>query len=643
MTYSKMKCIALLATMLFLTSGMCQVRLPRLVSDGMVLQRDAEVNVWGWATPGEKVAVEFRGKVYDATTDSAGKWSVSLAKQKHGGPFEMTIRATNQIVIRDIVVGDVWVCSGQSNMELMMMSVATRYKTEIDASENKFIRQFAVPRKYTFKGPLQDVANASWFSANPNTVLKFSAVAYFFAKDLYDRYKVPIGLINATLGGSRTESWMSEDALKQFPEYFNEYQQYKDSTFIAKIESDDRKRIGDWHRTAAQRDESYRHGWKTADSTPEDWKEIEVPQRWNDGELGQVNGVVWLRKEFEISKSMVAAEGKLHLGNIVDADSTFVNGVFVGATGNMYVPRTYTIPSNLLKPGKNSVTVRVVSTAGRGGFVRDKDYRLITQDDTISLQGMWRYRIGTKMEPLVGPTFIMWKPGGLYNGMIGPILPYTIKGVIWYQGESNVGKAMEHYTLFPALIKNWRDKWQQGDFPFLFVQLPNFNEAQNNPSESGWAMFRESQRHALSIPNTGMAVAIDVGEWNDIHPANKKDVGKRLAVAARPVAYDERGVSSGPMYKSMKVKGKKVILSFESIGGGLDARGGALKCFAIAGADGKFVWATAIVKNEVVEVWSENIEKPLAVRYAWADNPEGANLYNKEGLPASPFRTDDFK
>ena len=296
-----------------------------------------------------------------------------------------------------------------------------------------------------------------------------------------------------------------------------------------------------------------------------------------------------------------------------------------------------------MKEGKNTIVVRVISNIGNGGFVLDKPYTLIAGGDTIDLRGDWQYKLGAAMQPLASQTFIRWKPLGLYNAMISPLLNYRMKGVIWYQGESNAGKPIEYRKLFPALIQDWRNNWDEGDFPFLFVQLPNFMESQSQPSESNWALLREAQLKTLSLQNTGMAVTIDIGEWNDIHPLDKKDVGKRLALAAQRVAYyDSTVVYSGPIYHSMKIRGNKIILTFTNTGSGLIARGSKeLKCFAIAGKDKKFVWAKARIEHNTIIVWNTKIKNPKAVRYAWADNPEGANLFNKEGLPASPFRTDE--
>jgi len=288
------------------------------------------------------------------------------------------------------------------------------------------------------------------------------------------------------------------------------------------------------------------------------------------------------------------------------------------------------------------IVVRVRHYIGAGGFIPDKPYELTAGEQTIDLRGSWRCQLGAVMEPLLPQTFIQWKPMGLFNGMIAPLLDYVIKGVIWYQGEANTSNPMEYRALFPALISDWRDKWRLGDFPFLYVQLANYMAPSPRPMESKWAELRQAQLKTLSIPHTAMAVAIDIGEWNDIHPLNKKDVGERLALAARKIAYDEQLVHSGPIYKSRKVKKNKIIITFTHTGSGLIARGGGeLKGFAIAGTDKKFVWAQAEIEGDRVVVWNDSIPEPFVVKYAWADNPQDANLVNREGLPASPFRTDE--
>ncbi|RPI04113.1 MAG: sialate O-acetylesterase [Ignavibacteriae bacterium] len=639
----------LLVGLMFLVAlaAFSQVRLPKLLSDGMVLQRNTDIKIWGWAAPNEQVTVQFLKSTHYTSADSNGEWNVLLTRLAAGGPYTMQIIASNTITISDVMVGDVWLCSGQSNMELPMRRVSPIYQHEIASSENNAIRYFAVPQKYNFCIPQTDLEFGSWKKTNPENVLSFSAVAYFFAQELYETYHVPIGLINASLGGSPAESWISEDALQKFPLLNEELQKFKDSSAIRQIEESDNQRIHAWYDLSGKKDAGYKAGsksWKDPKFNSSKWPVMKIPGYWLSTKLGPVNGVVWFRKDIRIPSSWTGQPAKLNLGRIVDADSVFVNGVCVGSTGYQYPPRRYEIPARILKNGKNSLVVRVISNIGNGGFVPDKPYELIVKGKTKDLKGDWRYQLGAEMEPLAGQTFVRWKPTGLYNAMIHPLLNYTIKGAVWYQGESNAGRPIEYRELFPALIRNWRDKWNQGDFPFLFVQLPNFMEPTLQPSESNWALLREAQLKSLSSPKTGMAVAIDLGEWNDIHPLNKKDVGRRLALAAEKVAYDDaRIVFSGPIYESMKINGNNIELTFSNVGTGLVTKGkDELKYFSIAGADKKFIWAKAKLGFNKVVVWNDTLMNPVAVRYAWADNPEGANLYNKEGLPASPFRTDEW-
>ncbi|MEJ2494669.1 MAG: sialate O-acetylesterase [Ignavibacteriaceae bacterium] len=636
--------LAIIFIIVFSLASFGKVKLPKLISDGMILQRNTDVNIWGWADANENISVSFVGSTYNTIADNKGNWKVVLADLKPGGPYQMQI---NSITINNILVGDVWVCSGQSNMELPMRRVSWNYPSEIEHSENKYIRQFLVPDKYNFDEPQNDLSSGTWKSAFPENTPDFSATAYFFAKFLYEKYKVPIGLINSALGGSPVESWISGNALKKFPKYYNEAKLFRDSILIKTIEASDRARSNAWYTLLHKVDRGFKDPeniWYKTNLNTSDWSTMEVPGYWSEEtDLGQLNGVIWFRKKVEIPSSMAGKSAKLILGRIVDADSAFINGHFVGTVSYQYPPRRYDIPTGLLKAGENTIVVRVISNIGKGGFVPDKQYAVVTKDTSISLTGEWKYRLGAEMPPLESQTFIRWKPTGLYNAMIAPLLNYKIKGVIWYQGESNAERPKEYLSLFSTMIKDWRTNWNEGDFPFLFVQLPNFMETKSEPSESNWALLREAQLKTLSLPNAGMVVAIDIGEWNDIHPLDKKDVGYRFALAAEKLAYSDNIVYSGPIYKSMKIDGNKIILSFTHTGSGLIAKGdNKLKYFAIAGNNKKFVWANAKIENNKVVVWNDKVKNPVAVRYAWADNPDGANLYNKEGLPASPFRTDDF-
>lgn len=627
-------------------SVMAQVELPKLVSNGMVLQRDAEVRLWGWASPGEAVRINFKDQQYQATATENGDWEIRLKDLKAGGPYQMQIAASNQIVLDSVYIGDVWLCSGQSNMEIPMSRVAPLYEEEIASANNQYIRYFEVPKEYDLSKEREKISGGHWQETNRNNIDGFSAVSYFFGKNLYETYKVPIGLINSALGGSPVQAWLSEDALKNYPEYYEEAQRLGKPGVIDSLEKIDQDRIRGWYAEVNSGDAGNSNHWEQKDLEDSGWTEFVVPGYWNfDGKEKQ-NGVVWFRKKFEVSEAQAGQSAKLLLGRIVDADSVFVNGEFVGNTTYQYPPRRYEIPKDLLVQGENTISVKVLNERGRGGFVSDKPYEINFDDESkIELSGKWMHKAGFLTSPLQPQTFYRWKPEGLYNAMIHPIEKYHIKGVIWYQGESNTGDPEAYKTLFPDMIADWREKWgqQPEDFPFIFVQLANFMEAYDAPTDSNWARLREAQLETLQVPNTGMAVAIDVGEWNDIHPLNKKDVGDRLAQAAKNLAYGEEIVAGGPIFESYEVKGDSIEIHFKNVGDGLMAEDGELKEFAIAGKDQKFVWANARIEGDKIVVFSPKISNPVAVRYAWANNPENANLYNKEGLPASPFRTDDWE
>jgi sialate O-acetylesterase len=618
-----------------------QIKLPKLISNGMVLQRNSKVKLWGWASPNEKVKLLFSQKEYNTTANGNGRWTITLPPHPAGGPYNMTFSGSNTIQLKNILFGDVWICSGQSNMELTMERVKDQYPTFIAGPGNDQVRQFLVPDKYDFNRSREDLENGAWQPATGKNIPGFSAVAFFFANTLFEKYKVPIGLINTALGGSPAQAWISEDALKQFPACYDELQQFKDPSLISRIETKDSTIRSNWYGLLNSRDEGLQQGWSGSAVNDAGWQTFNIPGYWSDSQSANINGALWFRKTIDVPASMTGKPARLFLGRIVDADSVYVNGTFVGATGYQYPPRKYDVPAALLKEGKNMIAVRVISNAGKGGFVPDKPYMLTAGDQSIELSGPWKYRIGATMDSLPEQTFVRWKPAGLFNAMIAPLLNYAIKGAIWYQGEANTTKPREYQHLLTTLIKDWRSRWKQGDFPFIFVQLANFMSPDTIATESNWAELRQQQFNTLSTaPRTGMAVAIDLGEWNDIHPLNKQDVGKRLALQAMRLAYNNTIVASGPLYRSMKIKGDSIILQFTNTGSGLIAAGNkTLQHFSIAGRDRKFVKANAVIRGNEVIVWNKAITNPVTVRYAWANNPEGANLYNREGLPASPFET----
>jgi sialate O-acetylesterase len=623
-----------------------EIKLPRLISDGMVLQRNTPVKIWGWASPSEKVKVEFNQNSYSVITDSNGKWEITLPKMKAGGPYEMVLTGKNKIILHNILIGDVWLCSGQSNMELPMRRVSWVYPEDIARANNPMIRYFEVAKKYNFIKPQEDIQYGTWKSVSPAEVLSFSAIAYFFANEIYNKYKVPVGIINSSLGGSPIEAWLSEEVIRQFPQSYSEVLKCRDSNYIKSIEQSEREKVQKWYSELLSKDKGYRANGENLHAPTSDiksWEAFQIPGFLNL-QTDNINGSFWFRKDIVLSDSFAGKPAKLLLGRIVDADSVFVNGIFVGSTSYQYPPRRYDIPANVLKAGKNTIVVRLISNGGKGGFVPDKPYELVIDNKQIDLQGKWGFQIGTLMPPTPSQTSFQWKPTGLYNAMIAPLTNYKIKGIVWYQGESNINNARDYEKLLTSLIDDWRKKFNNTQLPFIYAQLPNFLEPDSLPSESDWALLREGQLKALKIPYTGMAVTIDLGEWNDIHPLRKKDVAFRLSLIAEKIAYGDTAiVETGPLYKSMKIENNRIIISFSHIGSGLVAKGDSiLKHFAIADSTGKFVWAKAIIENNKVIVWNDNIKNPVAVRYAWANNPANANLYNREGLPASPFRTDNY-
>lgn len=623
-----------------------QVRLPRLVRDSMVLQRDAKVKIWGWASAKEKVKISFQNKKYNTAADANGNWVIILSPMKAGGPYTMNIDATNHLTINNILIGDVWICSGQSNMVHQMELHSVRYADEIAQADYPEIRHFWIPTMTDLQGPHDDLPAGYWKSANPADVRQFSAVAYFFAKTIYERYHVPIGLINASVGGTPIEAWTSEEGLKEFPALQTTIQKNKDTAYVNNTNAlavPGSGRI----KGVIENDNGLKNPVKWFDTlyVPKGWHNINIPGYWEDQGIKDLDGVVWYRKEIDVPPSMTGIAAKIFLGRIVDADFLYINGKLTGNTAYQYPQRRYQLEAGLLKPGKNIIVIRVINNSGKGGFVPDKPYYLTAGGDTIDLKGYWQYKVGDVFIPqknINAGISLQNQPAALFNAMVAPLINYTIKGMLWYQGESNSRNAAEYEKLLPALIKDWRHLWQQGDVPFLYVQLPNYMETNYLPSESQWALIREGQLKTLSVSNTGMAVTIDLGEWNDVHPDNKKDVGVRLAFAAEKIAYGEKDiVYSGPVYQSSKTEGNKIIITFGNTGSGLiTIDDEELNQFAIAGADKKFVWANAKIEGGKVVVWNDDIQSPMYVRYAWADNPDGANLYNKEGLPASPFRTD---
>ncbi|NDV81935.1 sialate O-acetylesterase [Bacteroides sp. 51] len=501
-----------------------KVKLPALISDGMVLQREQNIRVWGSADAGESVTVNFLKKKYTTQADAAGNWQVALPPTKAGGPYTMTI---NELEIKNILIGDVYLCSGQSNMELPIYRVTDMFRAEVEAYTNPMIRHIKVPLSYNFHGPQADINPADWKELNPTDAMQFSALAYFFAKAMYEKNKIPVGLINSAVGGSPVEAWISKEGLKSFSKYLNESELYQSDELIASIRNTERLQSKRWNEVLYKNDAGLHEStkWFEAGYNDSDWQRVDLfDTSWNNNGVSPVNGSHWFRKDIEIPGNQAGKAAVLRLGCIVDADSVYVNGTFVGTVSYQYPPRIYKLPEGLLKAGKNTVTVRLISYGGRPHFVPEKPYKIVFDQSEISLEGEWKYRLGAQMPQGPGQTFFQYKPAGLYNAMIAPLQNYAIKGAIWYQGESNADRYNEYYDLLTAMIADCR-ALLNASFPIVIVELAEFGRP------DGWDTFRGVQKKvAEDTPGAAFAPAKDLGEWNDIHPLNKKDAGIRVAL-----------------------------------------------------------------------------------------------------------------
>ena len=524
-----------------------KVKLPALISDGMVLQREQPIKVWGTADAGESVQVKFLknatptgvkgGKLkvaYTVTADANGRWPLTLPAMKPGGPYILQV---NDIELKDILVGDVWLCSGQSNMELPVSRVTDMFRDEIAAYENTNIRQLKVPNIFNFHAPQADLPDyVAWKPLTQENVMNFSALAYFFAKAMYEKNSIPIGLINSSWGGTPVEAWISEEGLKEFPKYINEKRQYEDDAYLKSIKQTEGLNFYRWN-TSLYRGDAGLHEttpWYAANYNDKDWQTVDLfSTDWGSNGLNPINGSHWFRKKVEVPQEWNGKEATLRLGCIVDADSVYVNGTFVGTVSYQYPPRIYTIPAGVLKAGKNTVTIRLISNNGYPHFVKEKPYKIICGNEEVSLQGEWKYRLGASMPPAPGMMFFCYKPVCLYNAMIAPLQNYGIRGVLWYQGESNVDRRNEYAALLTAMIADWRSTFDKPELPFYIVELADFLSKDDVGGRQAWAEMRKEQaKVAETNRNTRLIRNSDLGEWNDIHPLDKKTLGQRAAESA---------------------------------------------------------------------------------------------------------------
>lgn len=636
--------IVLLTTFFYQSLSYAQITLPKVFGDSMVLQRDVAIPVWGNAVPGTTVVAQL-GKISAVTkADSKGKWMIRFPKFKAGGPYTLKIseqgKKDSDIELKGILIGDVWLASGQSNMEWQVQQ-SKDAQNEIAKANYPNIRFLFVEHDIKLT-PQSDIAAGQWKTCDTNNVKQFSAVAYYFARKIHKEQNVPIGIIQSTWGGTPVESWTSRDMLLSSP--ITKNTMLANDTLTTQHFANDSLNMTRFWDIVFHPQNNADKTIPSPDYNDASWSAVEMPRLVKDFGIGNYEGMMWMRKKILLPASFAGKDLLLNVGHPEMNYSLYFNGVEICKTiWNNNAKQFYTIPASIVKNGENTISLRIAMLWGGGGLNPPAENIYITDGNAkISLAGSWLYN--KDVEPAMPKIRnYHYYPSVLFNAMINPVIPYGIKGFIWYQGEANAGDAYSYRKLFPMMINDWRQRWHQDNLPFFYVQLANFKKTKELPSESEWAELREAQTMTLSLPNTAMACIIDIGDADDIHPTNKQEVGRRLALNVNKLVYKQNNIASGPLYKSFKKEGNQIRISFTNTGTGLSTKEGKeIKGFAIAGKDKKFYWADAVIKGDEVVVYCDKVAEPEAVRYAWDDNP-ACNLINKEGLPAIPFRTDTWK
>ena len=638
MKYTIRFAFTLLVSLFFFYSK-ANIHFSVLFADNMVLQRDKPCAIWGMADKGEKIMLSFNNNTYKAITDKSGRWKIILPAQAAGGPYDIVCKGANSITLHNVLFGDVWVCGGQSNMQFHVSELAQKEAQTRDNNSNIRIFTAGIRQDYV---PQDTLTGGKWKVATIETIQNFSAVGFFFGRYIQEHTGVPVGLISDNLGGTAVEEWMSNEAVHSFPQFDGYYNLYlAPGKSFQQINNGFEQHEAEWYPQYYSNDDpGLQQQWYKTSTDTSDWKPMMLPAYWEDAGLPGYDGSVWFKKTFDLPADYKHNGYHIVLGEIDDANAVWVNGSKIGEHyGNLNL-NEYNVPDSVLKPDHNDITVRVFDAGNKGGLYNFYWYS--------AFSGRWLYKPGSQLKtthitkPLVVNTDTYGSPAILYNANIAPLTGLSIKGVIWYQGEANAQRADEYKQLFPAMIQDWRRQFRQSDLPFLFVQLANWRAEDETPVNSDWAELREAQASALSLSNTGIASAIDIGEANDIHPKNKMEVGRRLALAAMKTVYGQDSTHTHPLYAGMKMVNDSIVIRTSDTILSND-KYGYLKGFAIAGKDSVFHWAQAYVRNNEVVLYSRDVSQPVAVRYAWSNNPGELNLYNRQGLPLLPFRTDNWK
>lgn len=631
--------ICLLFSVLFLAMSMpskAKVIMPSFFSDHMVLQRDQPIPLWGTAVPNETITIKFKDYEETIMADSDGQWRVSIPKQKAGGPYLLHV---NNLIIRDIYVGDVFLCSGQSNMELTVKRVMSKYQNEIESYENHIIRYSKTTYAYDFVSPRHDSGNI-WKICNQENICDYSALCYFFAKELQKEKGVAIGIINSSWGGTPIVAWSTKKSLKKIPSIKKsmEAELYTNPNYPDSIKEIEQISINQWYEL--QREKDIVSSLESDKLDNLEWKSVDIfSEKWsgNDGDIK--NGVYYFRNNITIPDSLSESDAILHVGTMKDADDTYLNRIHVGKTSYQYPPRIYSVPAGILKGGVNEIIIRLLSCQGRPLFIEGKPYQLEIGTNIFTLGADWQMFHSCTMPPQPQSTSFQNYPTGLYNAMIHPFKNFAIKGVIWYQGESDCGltASLNYERHLTSLISDWRKQWSRPDLPFVIVQLANFQKRSEQPMESGIANIREAQRKVCQMDKkVGLATAIDLGESNDIHPLNKKDLAHRCVLQFEKIAYGKNIIAEGPIPIRAKYSNRKEItIEFSREGGNLKENDD-ITGISVASADGKYQYVKAYSSDNSIIIPWDCSERPIHVKYAWQNNPP-STIYNTLGLPASSF------
>jgi len=643
-------------------NGFSQLKLAKIFGDNMILQRDEPTKIWGWASPNENISINLNNKSFSGKSNEKGYWIISLPSNKVGGPFSLKISSQSQkLTISNVYFGDVWFCSGQSNMNFRVSRSSSANK-EPSVANYPLIRQFDVPKESDLK-PRDNFNKGEWVVCSPKTVLNFSAVAYFYAKEIFKKTGIPIGIIHSSWGGSNIKAWMSGEAVKQFPEVVKELSQADNPDFI----NQKKKQIVDREDSINQNVykmmgviDSDKHLIKNALLSDEQgWIPIVYNGYINDQNIAVHNGFTWYKRIIDIPDCLAKSDFTIDLGYMSGTDVTFFNGHLLGTKGGARNDRLYKVPANFVEKGKNELLFCIYTEGGKTGFLPNTTPKLaITKIPYIvALDTGWVFKQGKGVEERgaifkgISANVNFFENGFptiLYNAMVAPVLDYSIKGVLWYQGENSADAAncYNYQYYLPALIKEWRNDFNKDTLPFILIQLANYGAYDPLPKATPWSIIQEVQfKASQNIKNVGIAITNDIGNPDDVHPTNKEEVGRRLALQGRKLCYGELDlVAQGPVFKSLEIKNNKAIISFDNVGGSLVSTNkyGYIGGFAIAGADNQFYWAKASIVGDKVILESDKVNKPVNVRFAFENSSELLSLYNKEGLPAVPFRTDNL-